>query len=164
MFQRRRDNFTIGKTQNSNITLLGCSQGGVVSAITARDLGDEISRLILLYPAFCIPDDARAGHMMFAKFDPDNIPPVIQRFPMKLSGEYARCVKDWTIADMVGIYKGPVLYLHGTADRIVNIRYAREAEKLYPNCQYHEIENGEHGFRGKHEEEAQRVLGEFLIK
>ena len=42
--------------------------------IAASKLNDRISKLVLFYPAFCIPDDARAGRMMFAKFDLDNIP------------------------------------------------------------------------------------------
>lgn len=60
------------------IVLMGCSQGGFVSAIAASRLNDQISKLILFYPALCIPDDARAGKMIFAKFDPHNLPDIIQ--------------------------------------------------------------------------------------
>lgn len=148
----------------TDITLLGCSQGGLVSALTAKEAGEEIKKLILLYPAFCIPDDARAGKMMFAQFDPDNIPPVIQKFPMKLNGKYAECVKNWQMRDMAGGYSGPVLYLHGTADKIVNIKYAREAVKEYSNVEYHEITDGEHVFKGKHEEEARKYISSFLSR
>lgn len=148
---------------SERICLLGCSQGGVVSAITAKR-DSRVRGLILLYPAFCIPDDARSGNMMFAHFDPENIPEMIQRRPMKLSGKYAECVKNWQLTDMAGEYDGPVLYLHGTGDRIVDIRYAREAHRLYSDAEYHEIEGGEHGFRGEHEQTARRYIGEFLDK
>ncbi|MCR5811178.1 MAG: alpha/beta hydrolase, partial [Lachnospiraceae bacterium] len=52
----------------TRIILLGCSQGGFVSGILAAELGKEmIDRLIMFYPAVCIPDDARKGRMMFYK-------------------------------------------------------------------------------------------------
>lgn len=74
------------------IVLMGCSQGGFVSAIAAARLHDQISKLVLFYPALCIPDDARAGKMMFAKFDPDNIPDLIRCGPMKLGKCYVKDV------------------------------------------------------------------------
>lgn len=67
-----------------DITLMGGSQGGFVSALVGAELKEKIKRLILFFPALCIPDDARAGKMMFAKFDPQNIPKVIQCGSMKL--------------------------------------------------------------------------------
>lgn len=59
-------------TDSSRILLMGCSQGGFVSSLVAAKWKDRISKLVLFYPALCIPDDARAGKMMFAKFDPQN--------------------------------------------------------------------------------------------
>ena len=41
-------------TDSTNILLMGCSQGGFVSALTAAKLRDEIRKLVLFYPAFCI--------------------------------------------------------------------------------------------------------------
>ena len=144
-----------------NISLLGCSQGGVVSAIVAKQY-PNIHSLILLYPAFCIPDDARLGKMMFAHFDPDRIPSIIQHFPMKLSRQYASCVQKWQISDMAGNYDGPVLYLQGTKDQVVKLHYAREAQRLYSNIKYYEIDGGGHMFRGKYDSIAQGIIKEFL--
>lgn len=59
---------------SDTLLLMGCSQGGMVSALTAAKHPDAVDRLVLFYPAFCIPDDARAGHMMMAHFDPQNLP------------------------------------------------------------------------------------------
>ena len=144
------------------IVLLGCSQGGTVSALVSKDREYRPEKLILLYPALCIPDDARAGKMMFARFDSQNIPDVIQRFPMKLGGNYARCAKEWSLRDIAGDYDGKVLLLHGTADRIVPIRYSREAAGLYEHVEYHEIDGGEHMFRGKHDRLARAYIESFL--
>lgn len=149
-------------TDSGDISLLGCSQGGVVSALAAKQLKDRVKKLILLYPALCIPDDARAGRMMFARFDPAHIPDVIQRFPMKLGGDYARCVNGWQVKDIVGGYDGPVLFLHGTADQVVALHYAREAVKEYPHVEYHEIQGGQHMFKGRHDREAKEYIRRFL--
>ena len=77
------------------ISLLGCSQGGVVSALAAKEINPE--KLILCYPAVCIPDDARKGKMMFYKFDPRNIPDLLGKIPMRLGGDYAHCVINMDI-------------------------------------------------------------------
>lgn len=42
-----------------HIFLLGASQGGMVSAITAAEHTKEIRGLMLLYPAFVLVDDAK---------------------------------------------------------------------------------------------------------
>lgn len=68
-------------TDSSNILLMGCSQGGFVSALTAAKLRDQVRKLVLFYPALCIPDDARSGKMMWAKFDPQNIPEIVKCGP-----------------------------------------------------------------------------------
>ena len=147
----------------TSITLLGCSQGGFVSGLLAAELGKEmIDRLIMFYPAVCIPDDARKGRMMFYKFDPDNIPTVLGRFPMKLGGEYARTVIGMDPYEEMKGYDGPVLLIHGTADKIVNIRYARKLREIYSDCRYEEIDGGGHMFKGKADEQACRILQEYM--
>ena len=63
-----------------NIFLMGCSQGGFVSVLVAAKNKYPIKKLCLFYPALCIPDDARAGKMMMAKFDPNNVPELLNYF------------------------------------------------------------------------------------
>jgi hypothetical protein len=147
---------------SERISLLGCSQGGFVSAMVAKEIPEKIASLILIYPALCIPDDARSGKMMFFKFDPKNIPDILGRLPMKLGGDYARCVIDMDPYEEIGGFEKPVLYLHGTDDNIVNISYARKANVLYPQCSYFEIIGGGHGFKGEAEKEAQQHISDFL--
>ena len=76
-------------TDEYRITLLGCSQGGLVSGLVAARHPDKIEMLILLYPALSIPDDARKGKMLMAQFDPNAIPETFRCGPMKLGREYA---------------------------------------------------------------------------
>lgn len=146
-----------------SITLLGCSQGGFVSGLLAAELGNKvIDRLILFYPAVCIPDDARKGKMMFFKFDPNNIPAVIGRFPMKLGGDYARTVIGMNPYEELKGYMGSVLLLHGTADKIVNISYSRKLKDIYPGCRYEEIEGGGHMFKGRADKKACHILQNYM--
>ena len=155
--------YVSGLPNVTEVSLLGCSQGGFVSAMVAKELGPEkIKRLMLFYPALCIPDDARKGKMMFYKFDPNNIPDVLGRIPMKLGGDYARAVVGMDVYQEINGYTGPTLLLHGTEDNIVNISYARKAREVFPDCTYHEIIGGGHGFSGKYDEEACGYLKAFL--
>ena len=147
----------------TDVYLLGCSQGGFVSGMTAAELGaEDIAGLILFYPAICIPDDARAGKMMFYKFDPANIPDLLGRFPMKLGGDYARCVINMDPYEELKGYEGPVFLIHGTADPIVNISYSQKLKDIYPHYTFVEIGGGAHGFKRKHDQKACEALTEFM--
>ena len=135
----------------SALLLMGCSQGGFVSALVAAKHPGLVNKLVLFYPALCIPDDARAGKMMFAKFDPKNIPERINCGPMKLGKCYPADVLDMDPIEEIRNYRGPVLIVHGTKDKIVNLEYSRQAQRSYPNAKLHIIEGGAHGFGKKHD-------------
>lgn len=149
------------------ILLMGCSQGAFVSAITAAKHNKEIEKLILFYPAFCIPDDARAGKMMFAKFDPNNIPEVISCGPMKLGRCYPADVIRMDPYQEIAGYNGDVLLVHGTDDKIVKIDYSKKAYELYKQRKTGQavfcvIEKGAHGFSKKHDRIAIGHMRDFL--
>ena len=135
----------------NELLLMGCSQGGFVSALVAAKHPELVSKLVLFYPAICIPDDARAGKMMFARFDPKNIPERIKCGPMKLGRCYPSDVIGMDPIKEISTYHGPVLIVHGTKDKIVNPNYSRRAQRAYPNAKLHIIEGGAHGFRKKHD-------------
>ena len=144
------------------LLLMGCSQGGFVSALVAAKRPDLVSKLVLFYPALCIPDDARAGKMMLAKFDPKNIPERINCGPMKLGRCYVADVIDMDPIEEIKPYRGPVLIVHGTKDAIVAPDYSRQAQRAYPNAKLHSIEGGAHGFSKKHDAIAIAHLKRFL--
>lgn len=146
----------------NHISLMGCSQGGAVCALTAAELKNEIERLILFYPALCIPDDARRGKMMFAKFDPENIPSLVSRFPMKLGDVYVKDVINMNIYEEIRGYNGPVLLVHGRKDKIVDISYSRKAKEIYKQCVYLEIDGAGHMFKRKHDLIAMEALNKFM--
>lgn len=118
-------------TDENELVLLGCSQGGFVSAIVAAEMKEEVDALILLYPALCIPDDARSGEMMFAKFDPQNVPETFWCGPMKLGRRYVTDVIEMDPYEIIHQYTGKVLIIHGNQDKTVDISYALRAVETY---------------------------------
>ena len=146
---------------SKELLLMGCSQGGFVSALVAAKHPELVNKLVLFYPALCIPDDARAGKMMFAKFDPMNIPERINCGPMKLGRCYPADVIDMDPIQKISFFRGPVLIVHGTKDNIVNLDYSRQAQRAYPNAKLHIIEGGAHGFGKKHDAIAIAHLRRF---
>lgn len=145
----------------NDLLLMGCSQGGLVAALTAAKHPETVSRLVLFYPALCIPDDARAGKMMFARFDPQNIPNEFRCGPMKLGRCYADDVIRMDPFHEIKSYQGPVLIVHGTNDKIVKGSYSIRASEEYSHAELYWIQGGAHGFRKKHDKEAMKVLVQF---
>lgn len=129
----------------NDISLAGCSQGGLVSALAAAERQEDIERLFLYYPALCIPDDARRGHMISAKFDPDNVPEKFYALFIKLSRKYADDAKKLDPYKEISIFKKPVFIVHGIEDKLVSIAYSRKAQEEYPDCKLIEV-HGDHGF------------------
>ncbi len=150
------------ETDASDLTLMGCSQGGFVSAMAAAQWKEQVRKLILFYPAFCIPDDARAGRMMMAKFDPRNIPDTFRCGPMKLGKCYPEAVLDMQFEQMIRPYGGPVLIVHGDRDKIVDIRYAKKAAEVYADAKLKIIPGAGHGFSKKADAQALEYVDEFL--
>lgn len=147
-----------------SLVLMGCSQGGFVSAITAAQRPAQVDRLVLFFPALCIPDDARSGKMMFFRFDPQNIPDLLGSRPMELGGDYARTVIDKNPYEMIMPYPGPVLIIHGTADRIVGVKYSEKAQECYgyDRCTLIRLEGEGHGFKKEADQRAIACLREFI--
>lgn len=153
----------------NKILLMGCSQGGFVSALTAAKHNEKITELVLFYPAFCIPDDARAGQMMFAQFDPNDIPPVIKCGPMKLGRRYAEDVIKMDPFEEIKAFRGDVLIVHGDKDNVVDIKYSKTAYETYREAGekdrkivFQTVKNGGHGFSKKSDRIAIEYLRAFL--
>lgn len=151
---------------SGGLLLMGCSQGGFVAALTAaRHPELDISRLVLFYPALCIPDDARAGKMLFAKFDPQNVPDTISCLRMKLGRRYVTDVIGMDPYEEIRGYRGRVLLVHGTKDKVVDIGYSQRAYELYAAggaaIEFKAIDGAGHGFSRKHDAIAIELLREF---
>ena len=154
-------------TDNGQITLAGCSQGGFVSGLVSAKLKEQIRSLILLYPALCIPDDARKGSMQFFRFDPQNVPDVIEAGPFKLGGCYPISVMDMDQDQEISAYDGPVLIIHGDSDEFVDVKYAYQLFDYlishgHDDCELHILEGAPHGFRDEYFDTALELMLSFL--
>ena len=162
-------------TDSDRLVLMGCSQGGFVSALTAAKPDTAVSKLILFYPALCIPDDARAGQMMFAKFDPEHIPEQFMCGPMRLRARYVTDVIHMKPYEEITLYPGDVLIVHGDNDPVVSIHDSNRAYKAYrkrptakfhrpPRTEFRTSEGGKHGFSRKHDIFAMDAVRSFLAE
>lgn len=154
-------------TDENELVLLGCSQGGFVSAIVAAEMKEEVDALILLYPALCIPDDARSGEMMFAKFDPQSVPETFWCGPMKLGRRYVTDVIEMDPYEIINQYTGNVLIIHGNQDETVDISYALRAVETYSqagaDAELKIIDEGGHMFfRPTHAYKALGYIREYV--
>lgn len=126
----------------TNVFLIGASQGGVVSSLTASER-DDIRGLILNFPAFVLRDEMRR---MFAS--ESAVPDTFNLMGMTMGGHYARSVLDYDLMGEATKYDGPVLILHGTADRTAPISYSEDAVTRFANARLITLDGVGHSFSG----------------
>lgn len=129
-----------------NVILAGCSQGGFVSALVAAERESDVSKLVLFYPALCIPDDARRGSILGTTFNPEKIPETFKAIFIKLGGVYIRDAASLDPYNEICTFKKPVIIIHGDNDKIVDVSYAVTANEKYPDSKLVVINKGDHGF------------------
>lgn len=161
--------------ESRQLILMGCSQGGFVSALAAAAHPERVEKLVLFYPALCIPEDSRRGQMLMYSFDPQNVPERIEApenpdipFRMEpIGGEYVKSVQKMDAFAAIAPYPGPVLIVHGDSDRAVNVVNSRRAQAAYHSvrplrCQLAEITGADHGFRDGEDVHAMELVRLFL--
>ena len=140
-----------------NLFLMGTSQGGAVSAVTAADHPDEIRGLILLYPAFIMAE--RANELFQSE---EEIPDTYYFMWMEVGHEYFASLLGYDIyADIVG-YDRDVLLLHGDADTIVPLSASERALEAFPFALLEVLPGAGHGFSGEDESTAIRLITDYL--
>ncbi len=123
------------------IFLLGGSQGGLVTALAIEEIGEKIKAVALYFPAFCIPDNWRDQYP-----DRNSIPKMVNFWGMNLGRDFFLTAIDMDVTKLTGNYAGPVLIVHGSADDIVPLSYAEDAQKRYPNAKLEVLQGERHGF------------------
>ena len=151
------DNFKNNKLVDlENIYLLGTSQGGLVSAITANDYNEYIKGLILLYPAFNIPDQVK--NSSYNSY-------------MPMGEAYFDTLKDYDPYAHIANFKKNVLIIHGDSDTTVSLDYSKRANSVYENSSLFVIKGAGHGFNmdnfsffGDYDSLVWSYIDEFLSK
>lgn len=143
----------------NNLYLFGSSQGGLVSSITASDEPELIKGLILLYPAFNIPDEVK-------RFENSGFSGL---GAIAYGQAFMDTIKDYDVYSKIASYTGRVLILHGARDSMVNISYSEKALKFFQNAELVVVKGANHGFNkqnysffGNYDSIVWKSIDEFL--
>ncbi len=143
-------------SDSRQIYLYGESQGGFVAALTAAEMPERIAAMILLYPAFCIPDQ-------WLSKDPESMAkPFAFMGDMLLSKKFYDDVPRYDVYDRVSRYNSPVMIFHGDSDELVALSYSERLKTTFPNAQLKVIKGAGHGFYGDDREYVKRVAVDFF--
>jgi pimeloyl-ACP methyl ester carboxylesterase len=140
-----------------HIVLLGESQGGLVATLTAASMKKQIEKLVLVYPALCIPDDWNARYPKVS-----DIPETTWLWQVPLGSRYFMELRYMDPYKAVEAYHRPVLIVHGDADPVVPIVYSRRAVERFRNASLTEIPGGGHGFNPTDFQTSLERIRQFL--
>ena len=125
-----------------HIFLMGESQGGYVSVLSAVRSPVPPAGVILWYPAFCLQDMALAWRKKPGGF-------TREMWSVPLGKKYTDDAADTDIYGEVRRCPCPGLIIHGSADRIVPISYSEKALKRQAAFVMEVIPGAAHGFEGE---------------
>lgn len=139
------------------VALIGMSQGGVVTGLTAPEVSDRILGEILVYPAFNILDEVRAQYNA-----PEDLPDQLLLLNQYVGKQYFADVWDMNLTAEAAGYTGPVLLIHGTADRLVSHQHSVDAAAQFCNARLLLLDGAPHGFGKKEAAVLAPELSGFL--
>ena len=140
-----------------SIHLLGASQGGLVAAMAAKERKDEVEGLVLLYPAFSIPDSTRRQFP-----SKDDIQEINERMGSKVGRAYHEAVYDMDAYEEIRGFGKPVLIIHGDQDEVVPIDYSKRALEVYPEARLYVVKGAGHSFNIYSFSRAMDEIAEFV--
>ncbi len=140
-----------------NIVLIGESQGGLVSALAAADLKEQVRGLVLIYPALCIPDNWNSRYPR-----EEDIPDTTAVWNVPLGRRYFKELRDMDVYKTITGYEGPVLIVHGSKDVVVPLSYSERAMRLYKDAHLGVIPGAGHGFNAAERSISNTFVAEFL--
>lgn len=147
------------ENRKSRIYLFGESQGAFVTALTAPRAEKYISGVVLYYPAFSIQDDMLRKYRTI-----EDVPEEMNWMGVRISRKYYEGFFGFDPYGSVSEYKGPVLIVHGDADRTVDVSYGRKAANCYENSEFVVLPGEDHGFSADGKIKAAKLTYEFLLK
>lgn len=142
-----------------SIFLLGASQGGMVSAMTAADNADDIAGAVLLYPAFVLVDDAKERFSGI-----DQVPESYRHLFMTVGRPYFEKLFDYDVYGHIQNYSKDILLIHGDRDGLVPLSYSERALEVYPSAELEVIPGAGHGFHGDAAQRAIDKMSEYFSR
>ena len=148
---------------NGSLYLFGGSQGGMVSAMAAEERQDDIKGMVLIFPAFNIPDNWNNTNYPVDRYPTEeSIPEVIDFWGVKLGRGFVYTMRDLDIFANMADFKKPVLILHGTTDNIVPLSSSQRAVNTYPDAELVIYEGEGHGFTPATMRDVEKELFAFI--
>ena len=138
------------------VWLFGRSQGGLVSAMAAAKCPEMVRGLILLYPAFNLPEMTRKEWP-----DPESVPEETEILGAVVGRRYYDDIVSLDPAMIQKAYRGPVLIIQGQKDPVVPPETAEQAARLYAQCTLIRLPEAQHGFTGDDLERAREASVRF---
>ena len=139
------------------IVLIGESQGGFVSAMTAARIPRQIHKLVLVFPALCIPDNWNTRYPKET-----DIPDTTRLWNVPLGRRFFMELRHIDVFNTIKKFRKPVLIIQGDADRVVSMDDSRRAAELYKDAQLYVIPGAGHGFKPKEQQLSQEQIRAFL--
>lgn len=132
----------------ANVSLLGHSQGGVVTSMTAGILGTaQIKCAVLMAPAAVLREDALRGSTFGKQYDAANPPEFVELFPgRKLGRDYIVQAQSLPIYETATQFIGPVCVIHGKGDTLVPYTFGECYHREYKSSELHLLDGEDHGF------------------
>ena len=150
---------SLANVDKNRIFLHGGSQGGLVTALTAEEIKDEIKGMILYFPALNIPDDWRRTFKNVS-----DIPATYDFWGLTLGKAFFTSIHDFDTFKNIGKFSRNVLILYGMKDPIVPYSYMEKAKSTYPNCRLVTYPDEAHGFTPSGGEKAMKETLSFMKK
>lgn len=141
----------------NRIVLIGESQGGLVSALTAAQMNKEVSELILIYPALCIPDNWNSRYPRV-----EDIPDTTRLWNVPMGRRFFEELRDMDAFSTMKKFRNPVLIIQGDGDHIVSMEDSQRAVRTYKDARLHIIPGAGHGFKPEERKEAMEQIKNFL--
>ncbi len=132
-----------------NISLLGHSQGGVVSSMASGRCGfPQIECEVLLSAAAVLRDDALRGMTHGGHFDPWHLNEEV--YPVSgghsIGRPYIQSAMNLPIYETSEKYSGPALIINGMADVVVPYTYAERYHRVLHGSTFHIIPGENHTY------------------
>ena len=139
------------------IVLIGESQGGFVTALASAEIPEQVSAVVLVYPALCIPDNWQERYPRVA-----DIPDTTRLRDVPMGRRFFMELRDLDVFSAIKKYEGPVLIVQGDKDAVVRMEDSRRAVETYKDARLHVIPGAGHGFTPEEQARNLREIKSFL--
>ena len=148
----------LDNVDKTKVFLMGGSQGGLVTALTAAEQVDRVKGVLLYFPALCVPDDWKKKYNSL-----DEVPATQNFWGLELGKCFVEDIWEMDVFSVIGAYDKDVLIFHGDKDDIVPLSYSQKAvDEIYPCADLVVFPGEGHGFTPSAGKTAMEKIVEFM--